>query len=78
PCAKGGHNYYLLSAAKAAPFGSYTSTGDPISFGNSATKVYCSSTDNVIRWDATPATKSLGAAIADDGTCTKAPYAAIQ
>ncbi|HYL92166.1 MAG TPA: prepilin-type N-terminal cleavage/methylation domain-containing protein, partial [Alphaproteobacteria bacterium] len=47
PCAKGGHNYYLLSAAKAAPFGSYTSTGDPISFGNSATKVYCSSTDNV-------------------------------
>jgi prepilin-type N-terminal cleavage/methylation domain-containing protein len=78
PCLKAGHNYYLLSASAAAPFASYTSTADPVSFGNSAKKVYCSTTDNVIRWDATPATKSLGAAIADDGTCLKAPYAAIQ
>jgi len=49
PCVKGGYMYYMSSTSTNEPFADYSSTGTPVSFGNSGSKNFCSTEDGVVR-----------------------------
>jgi prepilin-type N-terminal cleavage/methylation domain-containing protein len=54
PCAKSGYNFFLTSAASAAPFSDYAVSAGPVTWGTSGSANWCSFEDAVIR-----STKSL-------------------
>jgi prepilin-type N-terminal cleavage/methylation domain-containing protein len=54
PCPKSGYKYFLTSSSTAAPFGDYTGSAGPVTWGTSGSANWCSFEDAVIR-----STKSL-------------------
>jgi type IV pilus assembly protein PilA len=59
PCLKSGYMFFMTSTSSAPPFGDYTSTATPVSWGNSGSKNFCTADDGIIRFEATSA-GSLG------------------
>jgi type IV pilus assembly protein PilA len=61
PCLKSGFDFYMSSTSSAEPFGDYTVTGTPVTFGKSGQNNFCSTEDGVLRKQKAPVA-SLGAA----------------
>jgi prepilin-type N-terminal cleavage/methylation domain-containing protein len=59
PCLKSGYLFYLISTQSAEPFGDYTASATPATFGRSGQNNFCSTEDGVIRKQKTPVA-SLG------------------
>lgn len=61
PCLKSGYLFYMTSTSSAEPFGDYTASATPVTFGKSGHNNFCSTEDGVIRKQKAPAA-SLGSA----------------
>ena len=62
PCAKSGYLYFMTSTRAAEPFGDYTATATPITWGSTGQKNFCTTEDGVIRFQR-PANASVPAVI---------------
>jgi type IV pilus assembly protein PilA len=77
PCPKGGFNFYMTSAAAAAPFGDYTASADPITWESTGNKTYCSQADAVIK-SHVGATASVGGPVTPTDCGTPGTFSPIQ